>query len=372
VSVCVGLAFCLHRPLSMTRRQRFSGSIYPRGPIWQVQYWVNGKRFRESSKSTSKDDAQKLLNLRMAEAREGAPIKPTTIGALAALYLESRRPRWKPQTHEWAQGIWTKHLEPVFDSRNPASLLPGDLDLFVAKEKNAQYSEPLINRCLVVLKAILRYGVRNKAIRESDLPEFPKRFDERPYVRQGHIDYWDFITFVNCIPDEEPWLEGLCTLAFTFGFRRAELVYMKVGQVDFERHWITLPPGSTKNKMPRTTYFNPKGQAGKMLRQMIKGKRPDHYLFSRDGGSTPCRDFRVSFDKAATAAGIKTGSGKNGKLIFHDLRRSAITQMDAAGLSEVQSMKVAGHLTPAIHQRYKILSENTARQIAEKLDPDVK
>ena len=357
--------------LYMAKRQRFSGSIYPRGPIWQIQYWVDGKRFRESSKSTSKDEAQKLLNRRMAEAREGAPAKPTTIGSLAALYLEAQRPRWKEGTHEWATGIWTKHLKPVFDGRSPASLLPADLDIFVAKEKEAQYSEPVINRCLVVLKAILRYGVRNKALRAADLPEFPKHFDERPYVRQGHIDYWDFITFSGYIPDDEEWLEGLCMLAFIFGFRRAELVYMKVGQIDFERSRLSLPPGSTKNKMPKTTYFNPKGRVGKMLRQMAKGKRPEHYLFSRDGGSTPCRDFRVSFDRAATAANITTGSGKNGKLMFHDLRRSAITQMDEAGLSETQSMKVAGHLTPAVHARYKILSENTARDIAQKLDPDV-
>jgi len=355
----------------MAKRQRFSGSLYLRGPIWQIQYFVDGQRRRESSRTTSKDEAQKLLNRRMAEAREGAAkLKPTTVGALAALYLEAQRPRWKPQTHEWADGIWRKHLKPVFDSRNPATLLPGDIDLFVAKEKDAQYSEPVINRCLVVLKAILKYGVKNKALHE--IPEFPKKFDERPYVRQGHVTYWDFISFVAQIPDDEEWLEGLVTIAWTFGFRRAELVYMKVGQVDFERNRISLPAGSTKNKMPRTTFFNPKGKAGKLLKQMAKGKRPEHYLFSRDGGSTPCRDFRVSFDKAASAAKIKTGSGADGKLMFHDLRRSAVTRMDEEGLSESQSMKVAGHLTPEVHRRYKILSENTAREIAQKLDPDVK
>jgi len=353
------------------RRNRFSGSIYPRGPIWQLQYFVDGKRVRESAKTASKDEAQKLLNRRMAEAREhgAARLKSTTVAALAELYLQAQRPRWKPQTYEWANGIWTKHLEPVFGPRNPASILPGDIDVFVAKEKEDQYSEPLINRCLVVFKAILRYGVKNKALRE--VPEFPKQFDERPYVRQGHVTYWDFVSFVAQIPDDESWLEGLVTIAWTFGFRRAELVYMKVGQVDFERNRINLPVGSTKNKMPRTTFFNPKGQAGKLLRAMAKGKRGDHYLFSRDGGSTPCRDFRVSFDRASTAAKISTGSGKDGKLMFHDLRRSAITRMDEEGLSETQSMKVAGHLTAAVHQRYKILSDNTAREIATRLDPDV-
>jgi integrase len=338
--------------------------------VWQLQYFMDGRRFRESAKTSSKDEAQKLLNRRMSEAREGAArMKPTTVAALAALYLQAQRPRWKTQTYEWANGIWTKHLEPVFGTRNPATILPGDIDIFVAKEKDDQYSEPLINRCLVVLKAILRYGVKNKALRE--IPEFPKQFDERPYVRQGHVTYWDFVSFVAQITDDEPWLEALVTVAWMFGFRRAELVYMRVGQVDFQRSRISLPTGSTKNKMARVTFFNTKGQVGKLLKAMAKGKHPEQYLFSRDGGSTPCRDFRVSFDRASSAAKITTGSGNNGKLMFHDLRRSAITRMDEEGLSETQSMKVAGHLTAAVHQRYKILSENTAREIATKLDPDV-
>jgi len=356
--------------LDMTKRQRFSGSLYLRGPIWQIQYFVDGRRFRESSKCTNKDDAQKFLNQRMAEAREGASrLKPTTTDALAALYLEAQKARWKSATYDWAERIWTKHIKPTFGETNPAQILPGALDLWVGKLKAEGLGPPTINRCLVMFHAILKYGVKNKALRE--VPEFPKHFDERPHVRTGHIDSWDLITLVGFIPDEEEWLEGLVTLAFMFGFRKAELVYMKVGQINFERNRIVLPAGSTKNKMERTTFFNPKGQVGKLLKRLAHGKHAGHYLFSRDGGSTPCRDFRVSFDKAASAAKITTGSGANGKLMFHDLRRSAVTRMDEAGLSETQSMKVAGHLTPEVHRRYKILSDNTARQIAEKLDPDV-
>jgi integrase len=90
----------------------------------------------------------------------------------------------------------------------------------------------------------------------------------------------------------------------------------------------------------------------------MKGKRSKHYVFSRDGGSTPVRDFHVAFDKAATAAKITTGSGPSGKLHFHDLRRSAITRMGSAGLSTEESMRVAGHLTRDVYLRYKILSEH--------------
>jgi len=353
----------------MPKRPRFSGSLYQRGPIWQLQYFVEGRRFRESAKTASKDEAAKLLKKRIGEAREAKPAKPTTVAALGELYLEAQKARWKPKTYDWATTIWTQHIKPAFGPRNPAEIMPGELDVWVSKLKDEGLSEPYINRNLVIFRAILRYGLKNKSLRE--LPEFPEHFDEKSYVRQGYLTHWDFITFCQFIPDEEEWLEALVTMAFVFGFRRGELVYMRVGQIDFVRNRISLPAGSTKNKMPRVTVFNPKGQVGKLLRAMAKGKQPEQYLFSRDRGSTPVRDFRVSFDRAASAAKISTGSGPNGKLFFHDLRRSAVTHMADAGLSESQSMSISGHLSLDVHRRYKILSADTARQLAEKLDPSV-
>ena len=349
----------------MNRRPRYSGCIYKRGEVYQIQYVVNGRRRRESAYTTSKDEAAKLLKLRIGEAEE-KPVKETTVEALAELYLEAYRARWKPKTHSWATGLWKVHLKPVFGHRNPASILPGDIDVLVTKMKGAGISECFINRNMVILKAILRYGLRNKAL--TELPEFPPKFDERPYVRQGRLDSWDFLQFVGWVSEDEVWLQALVTAAYIFGFRRSELVYMQAGQIDLEKNTITLPAGTTKNRMPRKVVMNPKGPVAKLLKQCVKGKAPEAYVFSRDGGSTPVRDFRVSFDKAAADAGIKTGSGKNGKLMFHDLRRSAITRMHSAGLSESESMAVAGHLTADVHRRYKILSEGAARAIAERID----
>lgn len=347
----------------MNRRPRYSGSIYKRGEVYQIQYVVDGVRRRESAQTSSKDDAAKLLNKRLAAAEE-KPVKETSTAALAALYLAAQKARWKPKTYDWAKLICDNHISPAFGQRNPASILPGDLDLFLAKLKDKGLSDCFTNRVLVILKAILKYGVRNKALRE--LPEFPEKFDERPYVHQGRLDSWDFIQLVDQI--EEPWLEALVTAAYIFGFRKSELLYMRVNQIDFERSTIMLPAGTTKNRMPRKVILNPKGGLLKLLRAETKGKQPSAYVFSRDGGSTPVRDFRVSFDKAIAAAKITTGSGKDGKLHFHDLRRSAITRMDSAGLSESESMAVAGHLSVDVHRRYKQLSENTARAIAERID----
>lgn len=51
-----------------------TGSIYKRGNVWWVDYSYRGERHRESSESTRKKDAKKLLQQRMKEMAEGGPL----------------------------------------------------------------------------------------------------------------------------------------------------------------------------------------------------------------------------------------------------------------------------------------------------------
>jgi integrase len=71
-------------------------------------------------------------------------------------------------------------------------------------------------------------------------------------------------------------------------------------------------------------------------------------VFHRAG--RPVADFRNTWRSACKAAGVRG-------ILFHDLRRSAIRNMEKAGVSQSVAMKISGHKTTAVYRRYRIVDE---------------
>ena len=53
-------------------------------------------------------------------------------------------------------------------------------------------------------------------------------------------------------------------------------------------------------------------------------------------------------------------------LIFHDLRRSAVRNLMAAGVDQSVAMRVTGHQTISVFQRYRIVSDDDVRAALER------
>jgi len=53
-------------------------------------------------------------------------------------------------------------------------------------------------------------------------------------------------------------------------------------------------------------------------------------------------------------------------LIFHDLRRSAVRNLVAAGVDQAVAMRVTEHQTISVFQRYRIVSDDDVRAALER------
>jgi integrase len=140
-----------------------------------------------------------------------------------------------------------------------------------------------------------------------------------------------------------------------------------------------LEPGETKNGDGRNFPLTPRLRAilqaqidhTKALEREKKMIIP--WLFHRDG--KPIKTFRRSWATACLAVGLgKEVRDIHGKLIKkktdripHDFRRTAIRNLERAGVSRSDAMTMVGHKTVAVYQRYAICDETSLREAAVKL-----
>jgi integrase len=206
-------------------------------------------------------------------------------------------------------------------------------------------------------------GIRSvEAETEGSATKFPKpSWNTEP--RRGKINDAQFAALLK--KRQEPWLAALLSIYFHYGFRKQELLTMKIRQVNTSAVTLTLAVADTKTKKSRVTQLNPNGEIFRRVTKLIEGKGPDDFVFTRADGKQ-VRDFRGAWDNLV--AGLKTGSGKAGKVTIHDLRRSAVTRTQTLGIPQSLAKEVSGHLTDEVFSRYVVTDDSIRQEIARKIE----
>jgi integrase len=138
-------------------------------------------------------------------------------------------------------------------------------------------------------------------------------------------------------------MKAMLALAYSFGFRKGELLSLKVADVDLMAGTLRLR--DSKNGEARQVSLT--AETRSLLAECIRGKFSNDALFTRQNG-TPVQDFRGTWEVITTAAGCPG-------LLFHDLRRSAVRNLIRCGVSEHVAMRISGHKTPSVFRRYDIV-----------------
>jgi integrase len=152
--------------------------------------------------------------------------------------------------------------------------------------------------------------------------------------------------------------------AFQTGWRRGEVFSLMWSQVDWNGGFVRLEPGMTKNGEGRAFPITPALRAilerrHEYTRRCERAQaRIIPLVFHRKG--VPVKSFKRSWATACEGAGLPG-------LLFHDLRRSAVRNLERASVSRSVAMKLTGHKTESVYRRYAIVAESDLREAGAKL-----
>jgi integrase len=146
--------------------------------------------------------------------------------------------------------------------------------------------------------------------------------------------------------------------------RKGEIASLRWEDVDREVGAVRLRAENAKTGEARTLMLVgdlaeliERRYEARLFRRITGQPFVSEYVFHRKG--QPIQDFRGPWELACEAAGVPG-------LLFHDLRRSAVRNMDRAGVSRHVAMAISGHKTESMYQRYNIVSEADLRAAAER------
>lgn len=282
----------------------------------------------------------------------------TTFEDLTRLYLQDYEIQGRKTIRDARR--YVKQLGQTFSGFRAMQIDSARIMAFVASRRTQGLKPSSVNRELEALKRMFRLGAQQTPPLVLQIPHIQKLKENN--VRTGFFEYEDFLTLRGVAPDH---LKVVASIAFWTGMRAGEILCLAWSQVDMDEGFIRLEPGTTKTDEGRLIpLMGDLPQVFEAWWKHTRSKYPNCPWVIHYRGRRIKSLYKRTWKKACDRAGLK------GKL-FHDFRRTAIRNMLRAGISEHVAMKISGHKTRSVFDRYDIVSENDLREakirMAEKM-----
>lgn len=334
----------------MMRRTAGTGGVFQRGAVWWLRYSYRGRKIRESSGSERRGDAVKLLRRRLAEIGAGKLVGPdaerTTFAELKAMVLDDYRLNGR-RSERRVRGALA-HLESFFTFARVPDITSDRIGAYIRHRQEAGAAPATIRYELACLRRAFNLAMR--AGKAAQRPYIPAVAVDN--ARKGFFEPADFAAVEGELPEA---LRPLMRFLYLTGWRAGEARGLTWAGVDFTAGVVRLEPGTTKNREGREFPFAQYAPLAELLReQRERTTALEHAegriiapVFHRAG--RPIRSYARAWNAACQAAGL---AGR----IVHDLRRTAVRNLERAGVSRSVAMKLTGHKTEAVYRRYAITS----------------
>lgn len=250
------------------------------------------------------------------------------------------------------------HVRRAFDSRRAQSVTTPEVRTYIAQRQQQGAANATINLELAALKRAYRLGLdAGRLVHRPHVPMLEVRNARKGFFHREQLE-----NLLKHLPD---YAQPVVHVAYITGWRvRSEILTRQWKHVDLVGGWLRLEPGETKNGEGRQFPLTPE------LRTVLEAQRMATSAPERaEGRIIPCvfhvegrplRTFYKAWRSACRAAGL---AGR----IPHDLRRTAVRNLERAGVPRSAAMAMVGHKTESIHRRYAIVDEGMLKESAAKL-----
>jgi integrase len=340
-------------------RARGTGRIFRRGQVFWVAYYgpdprhpSRRKRFFESTGSTDRRDAERLLRQRLHEIHGDNFVGPQQERVTVAELLKQY------QTHRELNGVKSpdkfrshlKRVEEFFGATRACDITTPGLEAWAGAKMKPQgpYAKATVKQWLALLRAAMRLPMkRGFPLR---VPAFPTI--EVKNARNGFLEPEEFQAIVAAL--EQPWAD-IARFAYETMWRLSEILSLTWDMVDRRNGIITLPDSKSGESRVIPIVGELVGMLERRWAARVVGTRLSPLVFHKRGQRI--QSFRKRWGNACGVAGLKG-------VLFHDLRRTGARDSRNARVAEGVIMKRAGWKTRHVFERYNIVSLDDQRQAA--------
>jgi len=333
----------------LIRYKNKDGSL--KSAVWFGQYYdAEGRQHRKSTGCAVKAEAEKVLRTWMVDSQRGLKPLPETSNLhyenLRDALIESYRVRGHKSLQVTADGDETifplPPLDEFFAGKKARAITPDLIRQFIRKRQEDGVGNAAVNNSLSLLRRM--FSIARTEGKLHNVPHI--ELLKPPPARRGFLRPQDFSRLLNRLPKH---LHPLVTFLYYCGVRIGEALAVDWTSADLGKRLVTLQAGQTKNDEPRIIPLPA------VLVEMLRATK------RKEGPVFDATNLRKEW-------AIATAACKLDGLRIHDLRRSSIRNMMAAGAQQTEAMKISGHKTISVFQRYNIVDESQVKDVMSRVE----
>jgi integrase len=334
--------------------------IFKRGNIWYMDFEYQGKRYRKSLQTRSKQIAELALkdtDVKIARERfDLEPPKDILFSDFSIKFLQWYQVQNSKRSFEDYHNLFKASLIPFFRSYPLKRINPELIEKY-KQQRIEKISPSTVNKELIALRHLF-----NKAILWGYLHDNPAQEVDKLRVKQKSIRFLTVDEIGKLLSTSPEYIRPVLLTAIHAGLRKSELFRLEWDDIGFDRGYISVrnkKGAHTKNyknrEIPMTAELTQTLSTLKLSNGIIHSR-----IFLKRDGTPHGGEIRKTILKCIKLAGIKL-------FTLHDLRHTFASHLVMDGVDLPTVKELMGHANISTTMIYAHLAPEHLNSAIQRL-----